>query len=56
MAGSRIALSRGLNPERFLEEVRQYGVSVVTYTWSMLRQIIDDPDEAVKHIQKFVIV
>ena len=44
VAGSRIALSRGLNPERFLEEVRQYGVSVVTYTWSMLRQVIDDPD------------
>ena len=42
VAGSRIALSRGLNQERFLEEVRQYGVSVVTYTWSMLREIIDD--------------
>ncbi len=44
VAGSRIALSRGLNPERFLEEVRQYGVSVVTYTWSMLSQVIDDPN------------
>ncbi len=44
VAGSRIALSRGLNPKRFLEEVRQYGVSVVTYTWSMLREVIDDPD------------
>lgn len=44
VAGSRIALSRGLNPKRFLEEVRQYGVSVVTYTWSMLLQVIDDPD------------
>jgi len=44
VAGSRIALSRGLNPERFLDEVRQYGVSVVTYTWSMLREVIDDPN------------
>ena len=44
VAGSRIALSRGLNPKRFLEEVRQYGVSVVTYTWAMLRDVIDDPD------------
>ena len=43
VAGSRIALSRGLNPERFLEEVRQYGVTVVTYTWSMLRAVVDDP-------------
>ena len=44
VAGSRIALSRGLNPEQFLDEVRQYGVSVVTYTWSMLREVIDDPN------------
>ncbi len=44
VAGSRIALSRGLNPDRFLDEVRQYGVSVVTYTWSMLREVIDDPN------------
>ncbi len=44
VAGSRIALSRGLNPKRFLEEVRQYGVSVVTYTWAMLGEVIDDPD------------
>ena len=43
VAGSRIALSRGLCPERFLEEVRQYGVTVVTYTWSMLRAVVDDP-------------
>ena len=44
VAGSRIALSRGLCPERFLDEVRQYGVTVVTYTWSMLREVIDDPN------------
>ncbi|MGI9126233.1 MAG: acyl-CoA synthetase [Mycobacterium sp.] len=44
VAGSRIALSRGLCPERFLDEVRQYGVSVVTYTWSMLSQVVDAPD------------
>ncbi|HPZ94003.1 MAG TPA: acyl-CoA synthetase [Mycobacterium sp.] len=44
VAGSRIALSRGLCPERFIDEVRQYGVTVVTYTWSMLRDVIDAPD------------
>lgn len=44
VAGSRIALSRGLCPERFVDEVRQYGVTVVTYTWSMLREVIDAPD------------
>ena len=44
VAGSRIALSRGLCPERFVEEVRQYGVTVVTYTWSMLREVVDSPE------------
>lgn len=44
VGGARIALSRGLNPERFVAEVRQYGVSVVSYTWAMLREVIDDPN------------
>ena len=44
VAGARIALSRGLRPDRFFEEIRQYGVTVVTYTWSMLREIVDDPE------------
>lgn len=43
VGGSRIALSRGLQPDRFLNEIRQYGVTVVTYTWAMLREVIDDP-------------
>jgi len=32
-----------LQPERFVQEVRQYGVTVVSYTWAMLRDVIDDP-------------
>src|ERR1700757_2076375 len=44
VGGSRIALSRGLRPDRFVQEMRQYGVSVVTYTWAMLREVMDDPD------------
>ncbi|MEI7913954.1 MAG: acyl-CoA synthetase [Mycobacteriaceae bacterium] len=44
VAGSRIALSRGLRPDRFVDEVRQYGVTVVTYTWSMLREVLDAPE------------
>ncbi|CAN5656616.1 acyl-CoA synthetase [soil metagenome] len=43
VGGARIALSRGLRPDRFVAEVRQYGVTVVTYTWAMLREVIDDP-------------
>ncbi|MFY1621502.1 AMP-binding protein, partial [Micromonospora sp. WMMD736] len=43
VGGARIALSRGLQPDRFVQEIRQYGVTVVSYTWAMLREIIDDP-------------
>ncbi|WP_036462279.1 acyl-CoA synthetase [Mycolicibacterium neoaurum] len=43
VGGARIALSRGLAPDRFLHEIRQYGVTVVSYTWAMLREVIDDP-------------
>jgi putative long chain acyl-CoA synthase len=43
VGGTRIALSRGLKPERFVAELNQYGVTVVSYTWAMLREVIDDP-------------
>jgi putative long chain acyl-CoA synthase len=42
VGGTRIALSRGLEPDRFRAEIRQYGVTVVSYTWTMLRDVIDD--------------
>ncbi|MET7772783.1 acyl-CoA synthetase [Nocardia sp. NPDC005366] len=41
VGGSRIALARSLDPARFAEEVHRYGVTVVTYTWTMLRDILD---------------
>jgi putative long chain acyl-CoA synthase len=43
VGGTRIALSRGLEPDRFVQEIRQYGVTVVSYTWAMLREVVDDP-------------
>jgi putative long chain acyl-CoA synthase len=43
VGGTRIALSRGLDADRFVQEIRQYGVTVVSYTWAMLREIVDDP-------------
>ncbi|MFD4407387.1 AMP-binding protein [Nocardia sp. NPDC058499] len=39
--GSRIALARSLDPAQFAGEVHRYGVTVVTYTWTMLRDILD---------------
>ena len=43
VGGTRIALSRGLDRDRFVQEIRQYGVTVVSYTWAMLREVVDDP-------------
>ncbi|MBV8788469.1 MAG: acyl-CoA synthetase [Mycobacterium sp.] len=43
VGGTRVALSRGLDRDRFVQEVRQYGVTVVSYTWAMLAEIVDDP-------------
>ncbi|MGB3772035.1 MAG: AMP-binding protein [Rhodococcus sp. (in: high G+C Gram-positive bacteria)] len=41
VGGSRIALSRGLEPERFSDEIQRYGVTVVSYTWTMMREILN---------------
>ena len=41
--GSRIALSRGFNPATFDEEIRRYGVTVVSYTWAMMRELVRRP-------------
>lgn len=43
--GSRIAMSRSFDPTCFREEIHRYGVTVVSYTWTMLREILD-ADEA----------
>ncbi|MFT3662150.1 MAG: alpha/beta fold hydrolase [Gordonia sp. (in: high G+C Gram-positive bacteria)] len=41
---SRIALSNGVDAERFQTEVRRYGITVVSYTWNMLREVLRSPD------------
>lgn len=37
---SRIALSDRIDPETFAVEVRRYGVTVVSYTWTMMRDVL----------------
>lgn len=39
--GARIALTRRFDPEKFAEEVHRYGVTVVSYTWTLLGQVVD---------------
>ncbi len=41
--GSRIAMARRFDPSTFWEEVRRYGVTVSSYTWTMLRELANAP-------------
>ncbi len=41
---SRIALSNGVDAKTFSTEVLRYGVTVVSYTWSMMGQVVRSPD------------
>ncbi|MDT5346917.1 MAG: putative long chain acyl-CoA synthase [Mycobacterium sp.] len=49
--GSRIALTRGVDPTRFADEVHRYGVTVVSYTWAMLYELVEatSPELAEHH-------
>ena len=39
--GSRLALATSYDPVTFWAEVRRYGVTVVSYTWTLLRDLIE---------------
>jgi putative long chain acyl-CoA synthase len=41
--GARLAMARTFNPPTFWEEVRRYGVTVASYTWTLLREIVEAP-------------
>jgi len=47
--GSRLAIAREFAPETFWEEVRRYGITVASYTWTMLREIASAPEDAAEH-------
>jgi putative long chain acyl-CoA synthase len=47
--GARIALSRGFDPERFDIEVLRYGVTVVSYTWTLLRELVEREEQPPHH-------
>ena len=47
--GARIAMARDFDPATFWDEVRRYGVTVGTYTWTMLRDLVEaaaEPERA----------
>jgi putative long chain acyl-CoA synthase len=41
--GARLAMARSFDPATFWEEVRRYGVTVASYTWTMLRGLVAAP-------------
>ncbi len=48
--GARIAMARDFDPATFWDEVRRYGVTVGTYTWTMLRDLVEaDPNPNERH-------
>jgi putative long chain acyl-CoA synthase len=43
--GSRLALGTRFDPATFWDEVRRYGVTVATYTWTSLHDLIEAPPQ-----------
>ena len=41
--GARLAMARSFDPSTFWEEVRRYGVTVVSYTWTLLHDLVEAP-------------
>jgi putative long chain acyl-CoA synthase len=47
--GSRLAIARDFDPGTFWQEVRRYGITVASYTWTMLHSIANAPDDPAEH-------
>ena len=43
--GARLAMASSFEPSTFWEEARRYGVTVATYTWTLLRELVQAPPE-----------
>ncbi|MWA05229.1 AMP-binding protein [Actinomadura sp. LD22] len=41
--GARLALAAGYDPATFWDEARRYGVTVASYTWTLLRDLVNAP-------------
>ncbi len=47
--GARVAIARDFEPATFWEEVRRYGITVASYTWTMLDEIATAPEDPAEH-------
>jgi putative long chain acyl-CoA synthase len=43
--GARLAMATRYDPSTFWEEARRYGVSVVSYTWTLLHDLVEAPPQ-----------
>ena len=43
--GARLAVASTFDPATFWEEVRRYGVTVASYTWTLLHDLVEAPPE-----------
>ena len=43
--GARLALASQFDPATFWEEVRRYGVTVASYTWTLLHDLVEAPPQ-----------
>ena len=43
--GTRLAMARKFEPATFWDEVRRYGVTVATYTWTLLHDLVEAPPD-----------
>jgi putative long chain acyl-CoA synthase len=41
--GARLAMARSFEPDTFWDEVRRYGVTVTTYTWTLVHDLVNAP-------------
>ncbi len=46
VGGARLAMARKFDVPTFWEEVRRYGVTVASYTWTMLDEVVEAPAQA----------
>ncbi|HTU84067.1 MAG TPA: AMP-binding protein [Solirubrobacteraceae bacterium] len=45
VGGARLAMARRFEPSTFWDEVRRYGVTVASYTWTLLDEVVDAPPQ-----------
>jgi putative long chain acyl-CoA synthase len=57
VGGARLAMATRFDPSTFWEEARRYGVTVASYTWTLLHDLVEappQPGERHHHVRLFI--